>query len=72
MTSIDKLRANLRKLSPNSGCLTREEAQFCNIFHSGEWNTAQKKEIFSHMDEEILDEFLEAKREFREKFKKND
>jgi len=66
MNKIDKLRVNLRELSPYSGCLTEKEAKFCNIAHFGEWNPAQKKEIFSNMDKTILEKFLKAKQKFRD------
>tara|TARA_B100002052_G_scaffold255083_1_gene245084 strand:- start:85 stop:540 length:456 start_codon:yes stop_codon:yes gene_type:complete len=66
MNKIDKLRANLRELSPHSGCLTEKEAKFCNIAHFGEWNPAQKEEIFSNMNKKNLEKFLKAKKEFRD------
>ena len=57
-----KLRSRLIELCPSSGCLTAEEAAFCNIFHSGEWNVLQKKHIFSKMQKKDLDEFIDLKK----------
>ena len=70
LRSTTKLCSRLVKLCPSSGCLTAKEAAFCNIFHSGEWNTLQKKHIFSKMQKEDYDEFLELKKTVAKLIKK--
>lgn len=64
MTNIDKLRKKLIKLTPNSGCLTKNEAIFCKICHYGEWNEEQKEKIFSEMHKKRYVAFMNAKKEF--------
>lgn len=64
MTKIDKLRQKLIKITPNSGCLTQNEAHFCGICHYGEWNEEQKEKIFSKMQKKKYVAFMSAKKQF--------
>jgi len=61
---ILEIKNDLKNYCPNSGCLTKEEAKFCNLYYSGPW----KSEIFDkYIQEMSIDNreiFVQAKKNF--------